>query len=244
MAEEETPSSLLLSGDLPPTVLELHRPEASVAGRELCLQAGDVLVAVNGQDFDGNRETLREMFRESKGRQLALTFLRGELQFTVLSATPVLGTWIDIDALPGLDDMRPLDPDVMSNWEVFRSRDGVYDVNIMRGSLLALFFPPLWLLQSRLWALFGAVVAAAMVAAAVSQFMLIAVYLTSGLHFWHMGTKYVRKDRMARGMHAYIVLASPSERALHAAYAKIHPEDQFLFGPTAEEMAGGVRRSA
>lgn len=214
----------------PSVELVMDRPNP--AAERLMLRPQDRLVAVNGTAFQGTEEDLVLRFTKAKGRALALTFARGDLAITVLSDTARLGTWSEAPLSSPPHEGERLNPDVLTNWEFLADRAGVYDLHPLRSSSLALIAPPIWLMQQRLWLPLSALIAAAMVAAAVSWLMFLAVYLMAGLHLWHSGAAYFRKDRLARGFTPRIVLAAPSERVAHQSYLRIEPAAQFLFAAT------------
>ena len=210
--------------------LRLLGPGATPKGRDLRLRDGDVLVAVNGQAFSGSEKDLSALFIEANGHALVLSFHRGSTLFNVLSTSSRLGAWEPIDWSPDLSPSK-LNPDVMTNREFFRGANGLYDVQPLAPGMLALIAPPVWLLQMRLWVPSAALIAAMMVAFAVSPLMAIAAYLAAGMHIWHSGPKYFRNDREARGFLAEIVIAAPSEKAAHAAYTRLNPDTRFVFSP-------------
>ena len=213
--------------------LRLVAPAATLLGRELRLQDGDILLAINGVAFHGDEFALRSRITASKN-PVALSFLRGKQTLVVLSSTARLGAW---EATPAIEmtPMARINPDMLVNWEVMRSTDGAYDLHPMTGTLLALIAAPVWLLQMRLWIPAAAFMAGPMVAVAVSPLMAAAVYVAAGLHIWNGGHKYIRKDRQSRGLTPHVVIAAPSERAAHSAYKKLFPEARFLFGTTSAE---------
>lgn len=208
-------------------MLQLFDPAATLLGRELRLQNGDILLGINGVPFYGDDFELRTRVGSSKD-PVALSFLRGSNSFVVLSSTARLGTW---QAIPAVEmvEMTRINPAVLVNWEIQRSPDGTYDIHSLSGTFLALIAAPVWLLQMRLWIPAAAFAAGMMVSFAVSPLMAAAVYMAAGLHIWSGGHKYVRKDRQSRGMKPHMVIAAASERAAHAIYKRIEPQSRFLF---------------
>ena len=210
--------------------LRLLGPGSTQKGRDLRLRDGDILVAVNGIPFSGTEKELSAKFIDANGRALVLTFQRGQQTLSVLSTSSRIGAWEQI-SWPDQQVAGKLNPDILTNWEFFRSSDGIYDLQPLSPGILALIAPPIWLLQMRLWVPGAALIAAGMVALAVSPLMGLAVYLGAGLHVWHSGPNYFRKDREGRGLMADVVLASPSEKAAHTAYARLNPGLRFVFAP-------------
>ena len=213
--------------------LRLMGPASTPHGKELCLHDEDILVAVNGARFEGTEKDLSAKVVQAKGRPLALTFARREHLVTVLSSSSRLGVW---EHTVWSDDVviGKMNPNVLSNWEILQATDGQYDLQCLTTGILALIAPPLWLLQMRLWIPGAALTAAGMVALAVSPFMFAAVYLAAGLHIWHAGPRYFRKDRKARGMFPVLVVAAPSEKAAHAIFVKFDKTARFVFAPASK----------
>lgn len=230
MTSPETPAAM---------TLRLIGDAVSPKGHDLCLEAGDILVAVNGQAFLGDERALYTLFAGRGGHPLALSFWRVDQMITVLATSPRLGTW-ESCAPVATAGLTRLNPTVLTNWEIMRDQTGSYDLHPLTGSILALVAAPVWLIQMRLWLPGAALIAAIMVTAVVSPLMCVAAYLGAGVHMWHSGPRYFQKDRMARGLRTHMVLAAPSERAAHAAYRKHAPNAQFLFAPPAATATQGA----
>jgi C-terminal processing protease CtpA/Prc len=87
----------------------------------LGLKVGDELIAVNGLPFDGTTQDLRDRFVRGTPT-IALTFLRDERKFVVLSNTPNLGQWKEVreyDAEEAKKKAKRILPDGLINWEVY-----------------------------------------------------------------------------------------------------------------------------
>jgi hypothetical protein len=217
------------TGDQPAKTLRLRALPAGSEGRLLLLKPGDLLVAVNGRAFTGEAVALAARFAARPGRPLALTFRRGDQLVTVLSADPALGQWEAVAAPPPEDGLARLDPDMMRNWEVLRGADGSFDLSPLSPSLLAMFAPPLWMLQMRLWVPFATLVTALMAGALVAFWVPALVCIAAALHMRHAAATYVRLDRRTRGLLPHAVHAARSEADAMATHRRLHPADRFLF---------------
>lgn len=209
-----------------PTTLRLKDLPKGSAGRALGLRAGDTLVAVNGRGFQGDAQALA---RRMAGVEVALTFLRGGVEFTLLAARADLGRWEAVPALPEDAARRRIDPALMRNWEVLRAADGSYDLYPRRLPAMALVLPQVWLAQMRLWLPFAMLVAAVAAGGIVHPLLALAVQVAGVVHLRHAFAIYLRMDRRGRGLGPYAVVAARTEAAAHAAYLRIEPESQYLF---------------
>jgi len=208
-------------------LLVLDSPEHIALG--FGLRAGDTLVAINGVAFHGDTSDLQQRF--SWGRRLALTFLREGTYRSVLSRTADLGKWDHRAQDITLSDFKRIDPDYLSNWEVFRSADGLYDVQRLDRSLLALVTPPLWLLQMRMWRPFAAWIAMSLFAGIAGLWAVVAVQLFMGVLFWKSGPDFVRADRRIRGLEPIGVLAARTESGAHADVSRLYPNLVWVCAP-------------
>lgn len=207
-------------------------------GIGLGLRAGDTLVAINGVAFQGDASELQERF--AWGRRLALTFLRAGQYMTVLSQTADLGKWDHRAHDIKLTDFNRIDPDYLSNWEVFRSADGLYDVQRLDRSLLALMAPPLWLLQMRMWRPLAAWIAMSLFAGIAGLWAVVAVQIFMGVLFWRSGPDFVRADRRIRGLEPLVILAARSESAAHADINRLYPDLVWVCAPVKTALPSTV----
>lgn len=213
-----------------PSTLRLSSDKLSPAGAQLGLRQGDVLVAVNGKPFAGNGPALQERFKQAAGRPLALTFRRRNIDVTVLADHANLGRWDVVPAVLDWEGERQ-DPDTLRNWEIYRDEDGRYDLQPTQPNMLVMLCPPLWLMQYRLWVPAMAITAAIAVSAAIWIVLVPFVWVMSGMILKRSGPTLFRVDRASRGLAHYAIVAAGSEAGAHAAYGKIEPKGQFIFGP-------------
>lgn len=214
-------------------LLVLDTPDHVAQG--LGLRPGDTLVAINGVVFHGDLSDFKQRF--SWGRRLALTFLRAGKYITVLSRTHDLGKWDHRAQDITLKDFTRIDPDYLSNWEVFRSADGLYDVQRLDRSLFALAAPPIWLLHMRMWRPLGAWVAMSLFAGIAGLWAVVAVQVFMGILFWKSGPDFVRADRRMRGLDPIGVVAARTEAGAHAEVSRLYPDLVWICAPTKPAIA-------
>ena len=209
------------------------------AGVQLGLKAGDVLVAVNGKPFEGDGASLQLRFDQAHGKPLALTFVRGKVDITVLAYHPNLGLWEACDKVSDWTGERQ-DPESMLNWEALRSVDGLYDLHPMTPNLSALLCPPLWLMQNRLWVHAVAISAVLFIMWLIWWPLGPVSYVLAGMVLRQTGPILIRLDRINRGLIPYAMVAAHNEAAAHAAYGKIDPVGRFLFSSEPAEASSEV----
>ena len=209
--------------------LRLKALPAAAAGRALALRPGDTLIAVNGRAFAGDAAMLARRFADRRGRPLALTFQRGETTLTVLATRADLGQWESVVRAESTDTADRIDPDTLRNWEILRSRDGLYDLHVTDAPLLARVLPPVWLLQMRLWVPFATLSAALVASGLVAIWAVAIVWAAAGLHMRHAAATYLRLDRRSLGLVPHAIHAARTEAEAHAIHRRLHPGDRFLF---------------
>lgn len=224
--------------DTPPTdsTIKLTGRKLTASGGALGLKPGDILAGVDSKPFRGNVAALNKRFKAAKGRPVALTFRRDKIDVTVMAEHPNLGKW---EAAPAITDWSPelQNPELLINWEILRDAQGRYDLHPLTVSELALFCPPLWLAQNRLWAICAAIIAALVVAWAIWIPLMPIFYVLAGVTLRKTGHVLYRLDRLHLGLAPYATVAAHTEAGAHAAYGKIDPNGQFYFGPPVEPVA-------
>lgn len=211
-----SPASLLLSDPTP-------------FGRQLGLQAGDRLVAINGGPVDPRPELLKTRF--AKGLPAALQIERRGQRWLILSDSAALGRWRRDTAPVMPDDTGPIDPAGLRNWEILRAPDGRYDLHPVAQPGLALVAPPLWLLQTRLWGPLALWAALVLVGLPAGWPAMAGLHAITSVYFWKTGPALWRSDRAALGLHPDGVVAAATERAVHAHVRALHPGARYLHLP-------------
>lgn len=231
MAEEDVPThELEKEPEISIRVRYLHQ---GAIGHEYGLRKGDFLVAVNGEKFTGTKQTLKGQFARSKAPQLALTFLRGDKEFTILAGTYELCRWQE-DFAPEIDHSQRdrIDPSMLENWEILRDRQGYYEVFPLHNPTLALVAAPIWLMNMRLWTLLASAIAVTGFSYAINPWAALAVYLSFSIWVWRNGIALFRMERRTRGLNPWIVVAANNETQAHEICRMLDPSLVYVFGET------------
>lgn len=207
----------------------LSLSSVTVQGRALGLQAGDILLRMDGLPFDGETATLSKRFRMEGARQHMLSFWRDGREWHVFSATPALGRWRRV-AWPENVDAAGVAVRGMRNWEVMVHSAKHYDAQPQRPSWLA-FLAPVYLIQMRLWGGLALWVALGVLCLPLGWVAGLGLEAVICFYFWHASPALVRADRMERGFRIWRVIAAPSETALHRQMADLAPDLSFVHAP-------------
>lgn len=227
--------------DQTPDALYLRIESPGPHGTPIGLRAGDILFAINGVQLHGTEGNFRDRFGKTDGRTCALNVLRGDSGFIVLATHSDLGKLVPMTPtavqLRDIDRLRTgrLYPHHMINWEVYRNRDGQYDLQPLTPSLLALVAAPLWLVQMRLWAALAMMVGVAVIAIPTGWIMTAIIYGLASIYVWRAGPALFRADRLAAGLKPHAVIAATNERGAHRGFAELEPRARFIYAPQAPD---------
>lgn len=203
----------------------------------LGLKVGDELIAVNGLPFDGSTQDLHDRFGRG-APTIALTFLRGERKFVVLSNTPYLGSWKEgreYDTEEAEQAAQRIIPDGMINWEVYRDANGVYDIQTQKPSTMAIALTPLWYAQMRLWTPLAIWAATIIVTLPIGLWVVVLTQTLAWSYFWNTAPEFFRRDRIERGMSLLQVIAAKNEQRVHQYIKREFPDMRFVYDPIPED---------
>lgn len=224
-----TPTSTNTSAPATPTpqTLKLGRCGHQDPGHALGLRSGDILIAVEGQPWQGGQTALAARFAATR-TPLLLSFLRHEVCLSLLVDGPDLGRWDQI-IKPATPAAFPPPGPALCNWQIMVNHDGQHDLVALRPSLLALALPPLWLAQGRMFTWLAALAAAMALALPGGLFLLAGVWIAAGLHLWRHGTGHLIQTRQAEGYRPAGVLAARHEAEAKLGWLALQPGARFRF---------------
>lgn len=205
-------------------------------GAYLGLALNDILIAVNGVPFAHPKADLPRALSQLVRGRAALTFRRDNDDFTVIATTPALGAWDPEPAMQSVVKKR-ISAAALTNWEIYTCDDGTYDLQPMSPSLLALIAAPLWLAQARLWIPLATIMSVTIITSPFGFFMASAVYGLASVYVWRMSQTLFRADREGKGYERTLVMAAPSETAVHEYLNKWKPELAYVHAIKASKVA-------
>ena len=242
-----------VSGEQPATTyLKIKELRAISRARSLRLQPEDLVVAVDGEPFHKDIETFLDvMFECDPENGRVLTIWRNGVLFNVLARGP-LGCVLehakqDVSE-KATQDFQNFNVDPIDSYITFEVLRDIYR-NCMvldtRLSPLAMIFPPLWLMQNRLWEVLVATFLIYGTTLAVHWFLFIIAYVLLGMYFRKAHLVLRRSFAMMRGRHIWMVVAEKSELEIQRLCRRMDPKCVFvpdLVGPPVVDEAPKKRR--
>lgn len=230
----------------PPGPLKLVKIKGTALQREFFLQADDVIVAVNGKHWSqiGSIENTVRTALDMTGRPILATVVRDKNMFSVFlskpfpKGSPVLAgdeaqEFNEFKPSMAIEHIRTL-----NNYSILADGQNEADVLEMRKSLLAMIFPPLWLIGRRLWEPLAAFTSAIMTAFVIHQSLGLLIYFFMcvyvGIRQVPLGLLSMQREGMRRRM----VVAARDEQEAQLIALRFNEKLKFKF--TSKEKVNGL----
>ena len=231
-----------VSGEQPATTYIMIKELRTISrARSLRLQPEDLIVAIDGAPFHKDIETFLDiMFECDPENGRVLTIWRKGILFNVIARGP-LGCILE-HAKPDVsdkatEDFQTFNVDPIESYSTFEVLRDIYR-NCMvldtRLSPMAMIFPPLWLLQNRLWEVLIATFLIYGSTLAVHWLLFILAYVLLSMYFRKAHLVLRRSFAMMRGRHIWLVVAEKSELEVQRLCRRMDPKCVFvpdLVGP-------------
>lgn len=209
--------------------------------RSLRLQPDDVIVAIDGVPFDKDIETFLDiMFESDPENGRLLTIWRNGVFFNVIARGP-LGCVLEHTkpdvAEKATEDFADFMVEPMETYVTFEVLRDIFRNCVVldtRLSPMAMIFPPVWLMQHRLWEVLIAVFLIYGTTLAVHWVLFIIAYIVLSIYFRKAHLVIRRSFAMMRGRHIWMVIAEKSELETQRVCRRIDPKCIFtpdLVGP-------------
>ena len=240
------------AGEAATTYLMVKELRAISRARSLRLQAEDIIVAIDGLPFHKDIESFLDiMFECDPENGRVLTIWRQGVLFNVIARGP-LGCVLE-HAKPDVsekatEDFKTYTVDPIENYVTFEVlRDIFRNCMVLdtRLSPMAMIFPPLWLMQNRLWEVMIATFLIYGSTLAVHWVLFIIAYIVLGLYFRKAHLVLRRSFAMMRGRHIWMVVAEKSELETQRLCRRMDPKCVFvpdLVGPPVVDEPPKKRR--
>lgn len=205
------------------------------------LKRGDVIVAVDGRVNRHNLSDLLTGIRVRKDQETLVTYIRNGVLFSVF-VTGYLGLdaevatpdaieeckeIIDREGLIGKSGCRP--------YSVYINRENKCEIRDNTPSLLALVFPPFWMLSQRYVEGMVGCIMVYVVCAVINFWLFVLVYCAFSYSVWREQKKFVDMFLLRMGYRPYMRLAGYSEEYLQLSLLKDRVELDFMY-PSPEAL--------
>ena len=217
-AESSATTTPGTSGDAASTYLMVKELRAISRARSLRLQAEDLIVAIDGVPFHKDIESFLDiMFECDPENGRVLTIWRNGVLFNVIARGP-LGCVLehaksDVSE-KATEDFKGFTVDPIETYATFEVLRDIFRNCIVldtRLSPMAMIFPPLWLMQNRLWEVMIAVFLIYGSTLAVHWILFVIAYVVLSIYFRKAHLVLRRSFAMMRGRHIWLVVAEKSE---------------------------------
>ena len=234
------------------TYLMVKELRAISRARSLRLQPEDLIVAIDGLPFHKDIETFLDvMFECDPENGRVLTIWRNGVLFNVVARGP-LGCVLEHAKADvsekATEDFSSFTVEPIETYATFEVLRDIYRNCIVldtRLSPMAMIFPPLWLMQNRLWEVMIAVFLIYGSTLAVHWVLFVIAYVVLGMYFRKAHLVLRRSFAMMRGRHIWLVVAETSEHATQRLCRRMDPKCVFvpdLVGPPVVDEPPKKRR--
>ena len=229
------------SDDAASAYLTIKELRSISRARSLRLQPEDVIVAVDGVPFDKDIETFLDiMFESDPENGRLLTIWRDGVLFNVMARGP-LGCVLEHTkpdvAEKATEDFASFTVEPIESYVTFEVLRDIFRNCVVldsRLSQMAVIFPPVWLMQHRLWEVLIAVFLIYGTTLAVHWVLFVIAYIVLSIYFRKAHLVIRRSFAMMRGRHIWMVVAEKSELETQRICRRIDPKCIFnpdLVGP-------------
>ena len=203
-------------------------------GKALRLQADDVIVAIDGQIFQGSIEDFLDVLDECDEQVgVLLTIWRKGVIYNIIARGPLGGTFEHVRADIAEQVSRDFDAadigprEEYEIFEVLRDLHRNAEIIETRTTELAVYLPPVWLAQNRLWEPLLAVSAIYGVTLAVHWVVFIFAAILLGLYFKRAQIALLRSFAIYRDKQMWLIVAARSMLEAQQVARKFDPKMRF-----------------
>ena len=241
-----------ISAESATTYLMIKELRTISRARSLRLQSEDIIVGIDGLPFHKDIESFLDiMFECDPENGKVLTIWRNGVLFNVIARGP-LGCVLE-HAKPDVsekatEDFKSFTVDPIETYTTFEVlRDIFRNCMVLdtRLSPMAIVFPPLWLMQNRLWEVMIAAFLIYGSTLAVHWVLFVIAYIVLSLYFRKAHLVLRRSFAMMRGRHFWMVVAEKSELDTQRLCRRMDPKCVFtpdLVGPPVVDEPPKKRR--
>ena len=203
--------------------------------RAMRLKEEDVVIAVDGKLFHDTADNLADTLSEEDIEHWIITIYRGGVLFEVASRGPLGGTFEYCKAAECQSIEKALKDHTFHPkgdykiYEVLKDMHKSCDIYDTSYTPLAVYAPPLWLMQQRMWEPLIAIIAVYLITLNVNIFLFILAAILISLYFKKGQLVLRRSYSMYQDRQVWITLAATNELEAQKSCRNIDPKCKFPF---------------
>ena len=202
--------------------------------KALKLKIDDVIVAVDGTEFRSTSDNLVDLLSSEDNGKWLLTIYRDGQFFEIFTIGPLGGIlkFTSDDETPVISSKfaeRPIiEKSEFRTFEVLKNLHKTCDVYDTTFSQTAVFLPPVWLLQNRMWEPFIAVISVYLITFNVNIFLFLISSLLIAIYFKQGQVTIRRSYSMFQEFQVWAIIAATDEATVQQICRKFDPKCDFL----------------
>ena len=221
--------------DISKSFLKLKEHGTFSRTRALRLKEGDVIIAVDGVFFHDTTDNLTDILSEEDVEYWVVTIYRSGVIFEVAARGPLGGTYEyckpqECQSIENAIKSHKFHPKTdYKIYEVLKDIAKSCDIYDTSYTSLAVYAPPLWLMQQRMWEPLIAIIAVYLITLNVNIFLFILASVLISLYFKKGQLVLRRSYSMYQDRTVWITLAATNELEAQKSCRDIDPKCTFPF---------------
>ncbi len=212
--------------------LKINELKLKCRGKNLRLKEDDIIAAIDGKPFHG---TIHEMINilSEENKKTLLTIKRNEVLFELIAYGP-LGTSFKftspeetLEVEKSLENHQIFPIESYQIYEILRDLRRKVDILDTSSSSLAWIFPPLWLIQHKLWEVLMVTLSVYLITLSIAWWMFIITWILLAIYFNKGQVTVLRSFSIYRDNHFWIILAAPNENVIQKVCRQLDPKCSF-----------------
>ena len=231
-------------------LIRLKEHGKSSRSRALRLRPNDVIVAIDGIEFNGDIQEFVDRLATEDAEEWLLTIYRDKTFFEIIVRGPIGGT-LEFSSAEETEMIRTefknytiYDRSSYRIYEILRDIHRKCDVIDTSYSMIAVLIPPLWLLQNRMWEPLIAILSVYLITFNVSLTLFILAVLLIGVYFRKGQVTLRRSYGLFQDRQVWAILAATNEKRVQEICRSFDPKCKFehsLVGPSEDEITKRVQ---
>ena len=202
--------------------------------KALKLKIDDIIVAVDGTEFRSTSDNLVDLLSSEEDGKWLLTIFRDGQFFEVFTIGPlggILKFTTDDETLlisKKFSERPIIEKSEFRTFEVLKNISKKCDIYDTTFSQTAVFLPPIWLIQNRMWEPFIAVMSVYLITFNVSLLLFIISSLLIAIYFKQGQITIRRSYSMFQEFQVWAIVAATDEASVQQICRKFDPKCDFL----------------